>query len=80
MSKNERNALAELAEELGEISYDLRSDNFYRTRIGKAQRIVAELAKVRDSANLIGNAHPDLFESSDAVSRCRAIAEEGGAK
>lgn len=43
----------------------------------KAQRIIAELAKVR--INSLGGPY-DENEAYAAISNCRAIAEEGGAK
>lgn len=43
----------------------------------KAKRIVAELAKVRDTNWLVGHNYPEPNSSSVAVSNCRAIAEEG---
>jgi hypothetical protein len=70
------NALAELAEDLEEIVRDTKSD-FYTTAISKAQRIVAELAKV----NTLGPKHiPGDISLYTAYAKCRAIAEEGGAK
>ena len=70
------NALAELAEDLEEIVRDTKSD-FYTTAISKAQRIVAELAKV----NTLGPKHiPGDISLYTAYAKCRAIAEEGEAK
>ena len=67
------NALAELAEDLEEIVRDTKSD-FYTTAISKAQRIVAELAKV----NTLGPKHiPGDISLYTAYAKCRAIAEEG---
>ena len=66
------NALAELAEDLEEIVRDTKSD-FYTTAISKAQRIVAELAKV----NTLGPKHiPGDISLYTAYAKCRAIAEE----
>ena len=69
----ERNALADLAEDLEEIVRGTRSDS-YSTRIRKSARIIAELAKVPD-CTFKGN--PRVDKSADAVIACRAIAEEG---
>lgn len=75
---NERNALAELADDLRVMSLDVSGDE--ETIIDKASRIIAELAKC-------GNyAPPEPWEpewhlhAEDArrcVENCRAIAEEG---
>ena len=80
-----RSALSELAEDLEEIVRDTKSD-FYTTSISKAQRIVAELAKVSDGNwKVICDGPPAYFctagdlEVQCAIGRCRAIAEEGGA-
>ena len=71
------NALAELAERLsprGETKTLLLVNG---RDIIKAQRIVAELAKV----NTLGPKHiPGDISLYTAYAKCRAIAEEGGAK
>ena len=75
-----RNALAELAKRLDIIVFGLVTDGHpcdETTDIRKAQRIVAELAKVRDTNWLAGHNYPEPNSSSVAVSNCRAIAEEG---
>lgn len=68
-----RNALAELAERLGEITSAWRPSEptgQYATQsisyVRKAQRIVAELAKVETVSDLVG-----------LIGKFRAIAEEG---
>lgn len=43
----------------------------------KAQRIVAELAKVTDWINDYGANEPEPYRSVSAIKECRAIAEEG---
>lgn len=70
---SERNALAELAEDLEAIVKDTKSD-FYTTRISAAQRIVAELAKYNIS--LIPQ---ECYGCGvlKTLAKCRAIAEEG---
>lgn len=68
----ERNALAELAEELRVMSLDVVGDE--ETVLDKAYRIIAELAKVH-GCTFAGN--PRVDKSADAVIACRAIAEEG---
>lgn len=75
-----KNALAELAE-------NLEHDNFFgcdhykrEVWVGKAQRIVAELAKVEDWTNDFGADEPRPYSSVSAIKKCRAIAEEGDAK
>ena len=78
-----KNALAELAERLDIIVFGLVTDGHpcdETIDIRKAQRIVAELAKVKDTNWLGGHNYPDPNSASVAVSNCRAIAEEGGAK
>lgn len=88
MEINERNALAELAKRLGEITsawrpseptgqYAIQSISYVR----KAQRIVAELAKVanriiREGTTLMYTPE-DRMAIISAVDNCRAIAEEG---
>ena len=63
-----KNALAELAETLK--CHDCHDDDFYPA-VEKAQRIVAELAKVQTEP------YQDCVQAYYA---CREIAEEGGAK
>ena len=75
-----KNALAELAERLDIIAFGLVTDGHpcdETIDIRKAQRIVAELEKVRDTNWLAGHNYPEPNSSSVAVSNCRAIAEEG---
>ena len=64
-----RNALAELANELGGVFCEYMEDI---PIVEKAQRIIAELAKVADD---ISNPWDD--SRINAVTTCRAIAEEG---
>lgn len=75
------NALAELAEELEAVYAVAIRGCTEETRVGnvvrKAQRIVAELAKVRDVKHSLGRISPNVFESADAIAKCRAIAEGG---
>ena len=62
----ERNALAKLAETLK--YHDCHDDDFY-TAVDKAQRIVAELERIK----------PDQFACGclrNLLDKCRAIAEE----
>ena len=75
LSKEE--ALAELAKRL---EFDIRMIEFGNVaqlkRFRKAQRIVAELAKVEDRHN--GETNSDvLWRCNDCIAKCRAIAEEG---
>lgn len=73
---NNRNALAELAENLEHDNF-FGCDHFDReVWVGKAQRIVEELAKV-NAEDVYGNRTFYLIASSDAVEKCRAIAEGG---
>ena len=81
-----KNALAELAAELKRsLDLQLQGTSYYRDRtifctpevIDKSMRIVAELAKVKDTNWLGGHNYPDPNSASVAVSNCRAIAEEG---
>ena len=76
---NERNALAELAERLeGDIVPISGCVGSRETGLAiagdirKAQRIVAELAKVK----LNGVGWPARIELADAYDKCRAIAKE----
>ena len=75
-----KNALAELAERMAVVTS--RGGDTWRwlKDVYKAQRIVAELAKVKDTNWLGGHNYPDPNSASVAVSNCRASAEEGGAK
>ena len=72
------NALAKLATELGIVCDIANRGCADETAVGKvvrkAQRIIAELAKVPDCP-FRGN--PRVDKSADAVVKCRAIAEEG---
>ena len=76
MASKERNALSELANELNRIKNILRLERFFNCseEVDKAQRIIAELAKVPD-CTFVGN--PRVDKSADSVIACRAIAEEG---
>ena len=79
MTDTKKNALAELAERLsprGETKTLLLVNG---RDIIKAQRIVTELAKVEDIEEF-GIVHVREDMAIDAVEKCRAIAEEGGAK
>ena len=71
-----RNALAELAERLsprGETKTLLLVNG---RDIIKAQRIIAELAKVEDRRE--GETNSDsLWRCNDCIAKCRVIAEEG---
>ena len=90
MSDTKKTALAELAETLknGYVSLvvnDRQVATFTTTafpELDKAQRIIAELAKVKD-VTMLHNLEPVLVPNSrqcyDAVVKCREIAE-GGAK
>lgn len=69
MASKECNALAELAEQLNRVGIELcydQLDNESKDAVRKAQRIIAELAKVETAADLVG-----------LIGKCRAIAEEG---
>ena len=71
-----RNALAELAERLsprGETKTLLLVNG---RDIIKAQRIIAELAKVEDRREEETNSDA-LWRCNDCIAKCRAIAEEG---
>lgn len=70
---SERNALAELAEELRVMSLDVVGDE--ETVLDKAYRIIAELSRVEviNDSNLVR----DPSEAVTAVEMARAIAEEG---
>ena len=78
MANTKRNALAELSERLDIIVFGLVTDGHpcdETIDIRKAQRIIAELAKVRWSKLWIDR--PAADESVNAIIKCRAIAEEG---
>lgn len=73
-----KNALAELAKWLKQL-VDANGGKKCRAvaNIDKAQRIVAELAKVEDRRE--GETNSDvLWRCNDCIAKCRAIAEEGG--
>lgn len=80
MASEEKNALAELANELHWIEDILRSEGYeeYGPYADKAQRIIAELAKVEviKGSDLVCNPG----QAVSAVESCRAIAEEKGGK
>ena len=78
MTEN-KNALAELAERLYAICMHTSRSNGL-DEIAKAQRIVAELAKVEDWTNDFGADEPRPYSSVSAIKECREIAEEGVAK
>ena len=73
MADSKRNALAELSVRLGTDALSLGADKY--PEIAKAQRIVEELAKVR---NHECSTEPMFFDCKNAIRNCRAIAEEGG--
>ena len=77
MADTKKNALAELAKRLDIIVFGLVTDGHpcdETIDIRKAQRIVAELAKV----NTLGPKHiPGDISLYAAYAKCRAIAEEG---
>ena len=80
MANTKRNMLAELEKRLDISVFGLVTDGHpcdETIDIRKAQRIVAELAKVRDTNWLAGHNYPEPNSSSVAVSNCRAVAEEG---
>ena len=76
MTDTKKNALAELAERLsprGETKTLLLVNG---RDIIKAQRIIAELAKVEDRRD--GETNSDaLWMCNDCIAKCRVIAEEG---
>ena len=91
MKMAERNALAKLAEKLNadkDIVLAFKKDigdnddevgGMMISDICRASRIVAELAKVEDVTdvqNLKVIKRPNVWQSVDAISKCRAIAEE----
>ena len=72
------NALAELAKGIRVLS--LWVDSKYENILGKAQRIVAELAKVDDVNDVYRLQlvrRPNQDQALAAIVTCRAIAEEG---
>ena len=79
-----KNALAELAERLTpglviNVNGCVTAKDVDFDALQKAQRIVAELAKVEDSRE--GETNSDaLWRCNDCIAMCRVIAEEGGAK
>lgn len=81
MSDTKKNALAELATNLIDAMTAIAETGLIADRhvdaISHAQRIVAELAKVRDTNWSAGYNYPEPNSSSVAISKCRAIAEEG---
>ena len=80
-----KNALAELAERMsspvelmpgtGDSLIGLNRNQLEAYK--KAQRIVAELAKVEDWTNDFGADEPAPYSSVSAIKKCLAIAEEG---
>lgn len=84
MASEERNALAELANELTWIEDILRSEGYgsYCDEANKARRIIAKLAKVAPAIHRSGKSLmytlEDRLAVMDAVDYCRAVAEEGG--
>ena len=74
-----RNALAELEKRLDIIVFGLVTDGHpcdETIDIRKAQRIIAELAKVEDRRE--GETNSDsLWKCNDCIAKCRAVAEEG---
>lgn len=75
---DKKNALAELAECLANDAEYLYGNNDKASEdVSKAQRIVAELAKVEDWTNDFGADEPRPYSSVSAIKKCRAIAEEG---
>ena len=73
------NALAELAKRLKPKGNDCLYFLIDYGDLCKAARIVAELAKVEDRRE--GETNSDaLWRCNDCIAKCRAIAEEGGAK
>lgn len=80
-----KNALAELAERLSNDAEYLYGNNDKASEdVSKAQRIVAELAKVSDGHWEVICDGPEAYlctagdlKVQCAIGRCRAIAEEG---
>ena len=78
------NALAELAKWLKQL-VDANCGKKCRAvaNIDKAQRIVEEVSKVEDVNDVYQLKlvkRPNQCQSIDSIVKCRAIAEEGGAK
>ena len=72
-----RSALAELAERITEVLASYQDDMYleHRQTLDMAQRIVAELAKVKDGREGETNSEA-LWRCSDCIAKCRAIADE----
>lgn len=69
-----KNALAELAERLkSRIEHHGYAFDSHKQDDIKAQRIVAELAKLQFDAN----GKPNMYDAFHCAVNCRAIAEEG---
>ena len=91
MADTKRNALAEPAERL-EGNREFFTYKYDRRDIVTAQRIVAELAKAdlgeihmaatlpKDGREVLSCIDAAVWNATDAVEKCRAIAEEGGVK
>ena len=93
MPETKKNALAELAESLEHDNF-FGCDHFKReVWVGKAQRIVAELAKIEKpidksevKPSIDGRVHfADILKAEEerafeVLRNCRAIAEEGAEK
>ena len=79
MANTKRNTLARLAKRLDIIVFGLVTDGNpcdETIDIRKAQRIVAELAKVEDRRE--GETNSDsLWRCNGCIAKCRVIAEEG---
>ena len=88
MPEKERNALAELANEMSWIENILCYEGYspYIADANKASRIISELAKVSEGRwveDFGGKFYLCRLESrvvETAVGKCRAIAEEGAEK
>ena len=76
-----RSALAELAERITEVLAYYQDDMYleHRQTLDMAQRIVAELAKVKDKREWETNSDA-LWRCNDCIATCRVIAEEGTGK
>ena len=81
MISKERNALAELANELNRIKNILRLERFFNCseEVDRAQRIIAELAAVEDMQDW-ETISDVLWRCNDCIAKCRAIAEKGDSK
>lgn len=81
MANTKKNALAELAERLTpglviNVNGCVTAKDVDFDALQKAQRIVAELAKVEDKRD--GETNSDaLWRCNDCIAMCRVIAEEG---